>query len=584
MKRKSNLEIFRANGIKIPAMTNAVEERTTRGKIKSTLEIISNVISATLGPYGSTTIIQNREYNNHFATKDGYDLMNRMQFNDDVSRTVLDLVRNVASSQVQTVGDGSTSSIVISSAFYNEIHNSEILKRTSPRDILDILNELSNILTEEVKDYATKVDDELTQIEEIAAISTNNDSKLGKLIRDIYKEITSNGFITLDILENNTMEDYYEIKQGVSWSYGYVDPVFDKKRAGKVTFDRDPIIFLTNSVLTARDLEPLSEMIGNHALRESKQMVIVANDIDSDVMNFFKLNVSQNNDLEVLVVGIDVVTEKSRNTLEDLALMSGATIYDKNIHQPEFLYKSENFLGKIEKIEATSRRTEIVTPNTEEARERVQPKVMELQEEIDKLIKKKSRTEKEEFKIAELRLRLSTLIGSTAILYIAGRTHQERVTRQRLLEDAVLSSRSAIINGIIPGGNLIIPYLMFNKKEELLNKLRKNYDINIKDRDKIIEEVYRVFYNTFLVSYKRVLENAYFNDEQIRETITKCITEGKIYNLRTHEYEDMKETKVVNSAETDIRIMDSVVSLVGILATSNQMITVGMSTADLIED
>ena len=191
LREKTTIQICEENNLPYTFLTNIVEESNAKAKIRATLEVISKTLCGTLGPYGSTTLIQDRE-GRHFASKDGYDLMNRLSFSDEVSRTVLDLVRSIASTQVLTVGDGSTSAIVVANALYNALTDPEktkFFKRVAAKDITDILNDLSEILEEEMKGRAVPVSEDLSEIETIAMIATNNDKNSGKLFKEIYDKI-----------------------------------------------------------------------------------------------------------------------------------------------------------------------------------------------------------------------------------------------------------------------------------------------------------------------------------------------------------------------------------------------------------
>ena len=153
LREKSNLQICDENRLPFSLMTNVVEETNTKNKIRATMNIFAKALIGTLGPYGTTTIIQDREMR-HFATKDGYDLMNRINFEDEVSRTILDLVRNITSNQAITVGDGTTSAVVIANALYQTLTDpslSEEYSLLAPKDILDILNYIGADIEEGIK-------------------------------------------------------------------------------------------------------------------------------------------------------------------------------------------------------------------------------------------------------------------------------------------------------------------------------------------------------------------------------------------------------------------------------------------------
>ena len=134
----TNKEICDENELPYTIISNIVEEKSAKDRMRATANLIAKALIGTLGPYGTSTIIQDRELR-HFATKDGYDLMNRMSFQDEVSRTILELLRLTASNQVLMVGDGSTSAIVVANAliiqksikFNDELIGVELENRTS---------------------------------------------------------------------------------------------------------------------------------------------------------------------------------------------------------------------------------------------------------------------------------------------------------------------------------------------------------------------------------------------------------------------------------------------------------------------
>jgi chaperonin GroEL len=593
LRDKTNIEICEENDIQYTFLTNVVEEKNTKAKIRATLQIISKILVGTLGPYGSTTIIQDREMN-HFATKDGYDLMNKISFSEEVSRTILDMVRQVASNQVLTVGDGSTSAIVVSNALFSALTDPEIdlFSKASPKDILDILNDISEYLEVELKNITRPVSDDLKEIETVAMIATNNDAKTGRLIKEIYDKIGEYGFISTDIMEKRE-KDEYEIKQGIEWERGYIDEYFSKGYENKrIIHATEPRVFLTNSVMTYEDFASiLAPMIGQVCGKESAELIIIANDYDDDVRHHFKINrtqhlgASKRPELKFTAVDIEQITDSGKYSLEDLAVLLDCEIYDKYKNKPaEIIAKPERFIGKAEKIIITKKNTQVIGKDlSEEHKERKAQKVSELKEKLQKALEVPNPTQNDEFDKYIYRRRLSALTDSTAVIHVAGKSFTERMTRERLLEDAILASKSAIKHGVIPGGNIMIPKIIY-KDLKLVDMLEEKYHyIPVEDLRKFLNIFMTVFMNAFLESYTNVLNNSYFNEEQVKEVLQKCLDEDKFYNLKSHQYEDLSTTQVINSVDTDIQILRSVISIIGIIATSNQMITLNLSASDQIK-
>jgi chaperonin GroEL len=593
LREKTNVEIAKENGVEFSFLTNVVEEKSTKAKIRATLQVISKILCGTLGPYGTTTIIQDREMK-HFATKDGYDLMNRINFNDEISRTILDLVRQVASNQVLTVGDGSTSAIVVSEALFSAITDPELklFDRIAPKDILDALNDISEFLEKELKLSAKPISKNLDELEIVAMISTNNDRATGKLIKEIYQKIGEFGFISTDIMEKKD-KDSYIIKQGIEWGRGYIDDYFVKGYNNKkIIHDKEPRVFLTNSYLTFDDIEILlSEIIGDVCGKQKAELVIVANGFDEDVKTFLKANrtrhigMTKNPEMIFSAVDIDQVTETGRSDIEDLGALLGCEVYDKLKHKPaEYLSKPDRFIGRAEKIIITGKSTQIIGKTLDETREIFKNRKVELlKEKLNEKLKIENTTREDDFDIYQLKRRISSLTDSTAVIYIAGKSLTERMTRERLFEDAILACKSAIKYGVILGGNISIPKIIDKKRNEILLELTKKYSyLPVENIREFFNSFLDIFKNAFLESYKNVLNNSYFNENEVTDVINKCMNEDVFYNLKLHKYENIYETSVINSVDTDIQILKSVISIIGIMATSNQMITMNFNVSDHI--
>lgn len=595
LRDKTNIRVCEDNSLPYTILTNVVEEKNTKNKMRATSELIAKALIATLGPYGSSTIIQDRE-GKHFATKDGYDLMNRMSFDDDVARTILDLFRTTASNQVLSVGDGSTSAIVVANALFQSLtdpNELEHLKRIAPKDIVDILNDLSDIIEAELKKMATPVSDDMHELDTIAAIANNNDYNTGKLIGDIYREIGEYGFIAMDVLEKQA-KDSYEIKKGIEWNRGYIDKFFAMDSMdGRVTYTSNPRVIISRNELTYDDLEmvliPLMKQACN---QEGAELLIIANDFDDDVINFLKANRTKHlriGDKSVpmtfTAVDIDTVTAESKAKIEDIAMLCGCRVFDKNFVQPaEVFAKPDQFIGHAAKVLVTAKTTQVIAKDDAANKKEIVDYIKSLNTEIKRLAELELPSREDDERLYHLRTRVARLTGSSAIFHVGGKTLAERMTRQRLVEDAIFACKSAIKHGYIPGGNICIPKVLLEHKEGLSSVLGEKYNyLPIENIRTFFGYFIDLLAETFLESYRAVLNNSYMSEETAEEVITKCLSENKFYNLKLHKFEEWNETNVINSVDTDIEILRSCISLVGILSTSNQFMTINLDVTGQIK-
>lgn len=596
LRDKTILDICDENKLPISICTNVVEEQNSKNKMRATSELIAKALIATLGPYGSSTIIQDRE-GKHFATKDGYDLMNRMEFDDSVARTILDLFRTTASNQVFTVGDGSTSAIVVANALFQALTDKnqvEHFKKIAPKDIIDILNDLSEMIESELKKMAIPVSEDMSELDIIAAVANNNDKEVGKLIGDIYRKIGKYGFVSMDVLEKQE-KDTYEIKSGIEWGRGYIDPIFAKMFGDeKIIYDQNPRVIISDSTLTYDDLElGLIPLIKEALNQEKSQLLIIANDFDADVVNFLKNNRTKHLnstiksiEMNFTAVDIDQVTKESRNKLEDLAMLCGCKIWNKFFtKKADIVANPSAFVGRASKIVITPKSTQVIKSDNinEETKKVIDNKIKDIDAELKKLSSIEVPTREEDMKLYELRQRKSRLTSSTAVLHVGGKTMAERMTRQRLIEDAIFACKSALEYGYIPGGNICVPKILRDKKEAFASVLGAKYNyLAIDNIHGFFGYFIDMLANAFLESYKAVLSNSYMSEEEINKTIEECLSKNKFYNLKLHCFEEWKKTNIINSVETDIQILRSCISIIGILSQSNQFITLGMDISSQI--
>jgi chaperonin GroEL len=602
LREKSNMDICDENKLPYTLISNVVEEKDSKAKMRATSNIIAKALIATLGPYASTTIIEDRE-GKHFATKDGYDLMNRISFEDEVSRTILDLFRTAASNQVNSVGDGSTSAIVVANALFQTLTDKdqiEHFKKISPKDIVDILNFIANIIEEELKKSAKKLSPDMHELDKIAAIANNNDYEVGHMIADIYRKIGVYGFITQDYI-NKQDKDTYELKSGIEWNRGYIDKFFFRDsnknnlaEGNKISYVNNPKVILFNTTMTYDDLELVVIPLMKQALnQENSELLIVANDYSAEAIEFLKTNRIKHltqNTVEMIFtpVDIDQVTDRSKHDLEDLATLCNCRIYDRFTVKPaEVIAHPEEFVGTAGKVVITEKTTQVLSVKASEMSsdhtKSLAKKIKEFNDDITKLNKIEDRNQDQEMKLYELKRRLSNLTDSTAVLYVGGKTLTERMTRSRLIDDAILACKSAMTYGYIPGGNLCIPKLLLKNKEGLCNILGEKYNyLPIDNIRTFFSYFIDTLANTFLESYRAVLSNSYMSEDEVEKTIKVCLNEDKFYNLKLHRYEDWTKTEVINSVETDIQIMESCISIIGILSTSNQFLTLNANVVDQI--
>ena len=561
--------------------SNIIDEAEAKEKIRSTLSKIAQEVSRSLGPYGSTTIIEDR-LGDHYMTKDGYTILKAMNYNYDISRTVLDIVKKISKSLVRTVGDGSTSSVIIANELFGSINTISEKLELAPQDILEIFNVLAEKFEELILEHATQITDENFDetITKIATISCNNNQESGKLFCDIFKAIGRYGFINLE--NGKSSKDYFEKVQGIEVPRGWINARM-ANQSDRISVEyENALVFMMNDMMSDDEIDVIAGMMDTICIKQNVPLILIATNYTSSVKSFFDANLQKNKHLPVVAIDIDASTKRGRERFEDLALALGCLYYDKFNGMEKIKDFSIKDLGKCKRFKGDDLKSIFIDGDgyTSNA-EKLQEHIKNLEDEYQRLQHMDEIHDNRETDLFQIKKRIATLTSSMATLYVGGNSEMERTTRKFLMEDAVYACRSSIEHGYVVGGNLILPKLIDKYETDIITKTisdkRLEYLFNIYETvlsfSNAIKFILDTVFSAFKKSFLTVLENAHINKEKAEEIIDTCLMEDKIYNVKLRRYENDNETNVINSAQTDIEIIKASFSIIGLLATSNQFIT-----------
>jgi len=549
--------------------TNIVNGEDFDESILDILDRISNIISKSLGRYGATTIIEDKLVGN-IITKDGFTILNRIKFRyDSLASTILEIIKNVSRDLVREVGDGSTSSVVIATELYrsllNERENNEAFSLLPNKVLLETLETLEECINEKIKERAIEItEDNFDKLQEIAEISMNNDKELGTLIANIYKEIGKEGNIIID--KSPTDNTFYNMIEGFELPRGFITSKFANQSNLKDCIIENPYILMCNEGLDEDDIPVLSDLLGHLLSVEHRGLVIIAKQFSTNIVNWMEINLMKNKkELKLLAIDYSFASTNSTETFEDLACCVGATIYKKLEMDKIKDYKEfYSLLGESESVKASELTSFIIGPKGD--KEKINERIEWIKYLIDE-VKKDDSIRDISKDLIQLNTRISLMLGKIAKLYVGGETDMAKETTKYLVEDTVYACKSALKHGYVSGGNLIIPKIIY----ELL-ECDENCDINLGLQERYL---LKSISSSCIETYKIMMRNSnLFTDEQSLDTeVQLCIMSNKIRNLKTNELERDEDTTVINSAMTDISILRSSLSIIGLLFTSNQFIS-----------
>ena len=542
---------------------NVVDDNTFKNRICTVFKQVSDALSKTLGPYGSTTIIE--KFGEMYITKDGWQVLKAIRFDSPIDNNIMMMLVRIATQVVLKVGDGSTSSIVAANNLLDKLNNDDVLSTMRPKEFIDILDECVDIISKEIYKNANKVDTEsFDEIYKLAYISTNGDEEISNIIRDIYKQ-TKNP--SIDYVKSKDETTRYEIVNGYKADIGYLDSIFSTQDDGNAVIDNPFVVVFNYKIDTGNSLKFIGKCV-EYSVRRNRRLVVVAPAYDKYLVDYIRqqviADIRSNGYSHTIYTRASLVSNLSHDLYNDFIVMCGANaLNEEYLDNLDFSTIDDNlindYIGEVERFTVNDKTTlvEGFVRRNENMYDKVindaYAKYMKLEQES---------TERSiiDTTLNGLKQRLAKLKGSMGIIHVGGYTTIEKGANYDLVEDAVRACESAYNHGYNIGGSLIIP-CMINK---ILKEMRDD-DPNYNNKSRIL----RLIQDSFIEVFERVMMNK-SEDIEYDELIETCIKNNTCYDLVREEYSN----EIINSCITDIEILKAAVSIISLLISSNQYISI----------
>ena len=193
-----------------------------RNKMKRGVDILADAVKVTLGPKGRNVVIE-KKFGAPGITKDGVTVAKEIELEDSIENLGAQMVKEVASKTADVAGDGTTTATVLAQSFINEgLRN--VAAGANPMDLKRGIDKAVAAVVENLKKQSEKVGSDNKKIEQVATISANSDSTIGKLIAEAMAKVGNEGVITVE--EAKGTDTTVEVVEGMQFDRGYLSPYF----------------------------------------------------------------------------------------------------------------------------------------------------------------------------------------------------------------------------------------------------------------------------------------------------------------------------------------------------------------------
>jgi chaperonin GroEL len=434
-----------------------------REKIMHGVDKLTKAVKSTLGASGKCVIYEDA-LGKPVITKDGVTVAESVVLYDPVENIGATLIKEAAKNTVKEAGDGTTTATVLANSLLHLCNNNN--DGTSVRNIKEGILSGLNKVNQYLDKKAVQVKDNM--LENVSAISCNNDRALGKIISQAYSKVGKDGVVLME--ESETADTHVDFVEGTQIDCGLKSPYFmTDKDKGKAELDNPYVLIISSTVPNIRKIQSVLEFV----IKQKRSLLIVAS-IEQQPMAALLANKVKGN-IKVNVVDLPGFGPTKQDTIEDLAILTGATVINEELGDDLDLINPD-VLGAAMKAVTDDKHTVLqIIDQGLVLNERIEVVENKIQEEKNPYLKKK------------LRQRLAMLNGQVAIVKVGADSKIEMKEKKDRVEDAIYATKAALQEGIVAGGGVALLNASQNIKAEsrgeelLLNSIKWPYSVIIEN-------------------------------------------------------------------------------------------------------
>jgi chaperonin GroEL len=518
-------------------------DEEARAAMKRGMDALADAVKTTLGPKGRNVALD-KKYGSPTVTHDGVTVARDIELNDPFENMGAQLLKEAATKTEDVAGDGTTTATVLAQAIVTEgLKN--VASGANPMQIKLGIDKAAETVAQAIKAAAQPVKgrDEIAQVATVSAA----DPEIGDLIAEVMDKVGKDGVITVE--ESKTMAFETEYVEGMQFDRGYTSAYFvtDTNRMEAVL--EDPGILITDKKISAIvDMLPALEKLLQSG---RKDLLIIAEDVDGEALSTLVVN-KLRGVLNVLAVKAPGFGDRRKEMLRDIAILTGGTVISEEVGRKLDSITLED-LGRARRVVANKDNTTLIEGRGSESE--IQGRIKQIKAQIEETT---SDYDKE-----KLQERMAKLSGGVAIIKVGAGTETELKEKKHRVEDALSATRSAVEEGIVPGGGVAL----INAQSSLdgLN-LEGDAQVGVRIVRAALEEPLRQLAENAGLHGSVVLENV-----RRRQTEQSSTTIG--YDVLKDEYGDMLERGIVDPAKVTRSAVENAASIGAMVLTTEVMIT-----------
>jgi len=513
-------------------------DEEARKKIQTGVDTLAKVVKVTLGPKGRNVVLD-KKFGAPTVTKDGVTVAKEIELEEPFENMGAQMVKEVASKTSDVAGDGTTTATILAQAIFREGlrnvtagANPMALKRGIEKAVDAVVKELGNL---------SKPTRGKTEIAQVATISANNDSEIGKTISDAMEKVGKDGVITVE--EGKALEMTMEVVEGMQFDRGYISPYFvTNPERMEAILDDCLILIHDKKISTMKDMLPLLERVA----QKGKPLLVIAEDVEGEALATLVVNKIRGT-LANAAVKAPGYGDRRKAMLQDIAILTGGKVISE-----EMGVKLESVqlgdMGKAKRITIDKDNTTVVEGAGKKSD--IEARISQIKLQIEET--------KSDYDSEKLQERLAKLAGGVAVINVGAATEVEMKEKKARVEDALHATRAAVEEGIVAGGGVALLRTI-----SALDKLKLSGDekVGVQIVKRALEEPIR-----------QIAENAGEEGSIVVGKVkTKPVNDG--YDAENCKYGDMFKAGIIDPTKVVRVALQNASSIAALLITTEALVS-----------
>ncbi len=509
-------------------------------KLETGVKKLAKAVKVTLGPKGRNVVLD-RKYATPLITNDGVTIAKEITLKDKFENMGATLLKEVSIKTNDIAGDGTTTACVLAESMvcegiknYTAGANPIILKKG--------ILKACDVIAKHLDEISTPIKDN-KEIYQIASISAG-DEEIGQLIADAFNKVGTNGVITVE--DGKTFKTELKIVEGMQFDRGFLSPyMVTNPETLEANLDNAYILLSESKITNINQLLPILEQASNKNI----PLLIIADEIENEVLATLILNKLRGN-LNCVAVKSPAYGDKRKGFMQDIAVLTGATVVSDEVGIT-LNNLTFDMLGKAKSVKVT--KDSCLISGGYGDKEKIEQQVSKIKAQIN--------ISESDFDKEKLSERLAKLTGGIAVIYVGSTTEPEMQEKKLRIEDAISATKSATLEGIVPGGGVAL-IKCIPQVDKLINTLNGD--------EKTGAEIVK---KAILAPINQISENAGINGGVVVEKILNSSDNNYGYDALNNQYVDMMKSGIIDPTKVTKTALLNAGSVASIMLTTTCLVT-----------